>query len=79
MPELKIMYVVFSEKEKAICLISNAIAAYSLYTEKGTIPDNISLIDFIIKGIPNEIKSEISMELIDEVFEYISKSRMDDS
>ncbi len=79
MPDLKIMDVVFSEKEKAICLISNAIAAYSLYTEKGTLPNNISLIDFVVKGIPNEIKSEISIELIDEVFEYISKSRMDDS
>ena len=79
MPDLKIMDVVFSEKEKAICLISNAIAAYSLYTEKGTLPNNISLIDFVVKGIPNEIKSEISLELIDEVFEYISKSRMDDS
>ncbi len=79
MPEFQIMDVVFSEKEKAICLISNAIAAYSLYTEKGSLPDNISLIDFIVKGIPNELKSEITMELIDEVFEYISKNRMDDS
>jgi len=79
MPDLKIMDVVFSEKEKAICLISNAIAVYSLYTEKGTLPNNISLIDFVVKSTPNEIKSEISIELIDEVFEYISKSRMDDS
>ncbi len=79
MPEFQIMDVVFSEKEKAICLISNAIAAYSLYAEKGALPDNISLIDFIVKGIPNELKSEITMELIDEVFEYISKSSMDDS
>lgn len=79
MPEFQIMDVVFSEKEKAICLISNAIAAYSVYTEKGTIPDNMSLIDFILKSIPNELKSKITMKLIDEVFEYISKSRMDDS
>jgi len=79
MPESKINDMVLSEKEKAICLISNAIAVYSLYTEKGSLPDNISLIDFIVKGIPNELKSEISIELIDEVFEYISKSRMDDS
>jgi len=79
MPEFKIIVMVLSKKEKTICLISNAIAAYSLYTEKGSLPDNISLIDFIVKIIPNEIKSEISMELIDEVFEYISKSRMDDS
>ena len=79
MPEFKIIDMVLSEKEKAICLISNAIAAYSLYTEKGSLPDNISLIDFIVKVIPDEIKSEISVELIDEVFEYVSKSRMDDS
>jgi len=79
MPEFKIIDMVLSEKEKAICLISNAIAAYSLYTEKSSLPDNISLIDFIVKVIPNDIKSEISMELIDEVFEYVSKSRMDDS
>jgi hypothetical protein len=79
MPEFKIIDMVLSEKEKAICLISNAIASYSLYTEKGSLPDNISLIDFIVKVIPNELKSEISIELIDEVFEYISKSRMDDS
>jgi len=79
MPEFKIIDMVLSEKEKAICLISNAIADYSLYTENGSLPDNISLIDFIVKVIPNEIKSEISMELIDEVFEYVSKSRMDDS
>ncbi len=79
MPDFIIMGVVFSEKEKAICMISNAIAAYSLYTEKGSLPDNISLIDFIVKSTPNELKSKISIELIDEVFEYISKSRMDDS
>ncbi len=79
MPEFKIIDMVLSEKEKAICLISNAIAAYSLYTEKGSLPDNISLIDFIIKAVPDEIKSEISIELIDEVFDYVSKSRMDDS
>ena len=79
MPDFIIMGVVFSEKEKAICMISNAIAAYSLYTEKGSLHDNISLIDFIVKSTPNELKSKISIELIDEVFEYISKSRMDDS
>ncbi len=79
MPEFKNMDMILSEKEKAICLISNAIAAYSLYTEKGYLPDNISLIVFLVKVIPNELISEISMELIDEVFEYVSKSRMDDS
>jgi hypothetical protein len=79
MPEIKIMNMVLTEKEKAIALISNAIAAYSLFTEKGSLPEKISLIDFILKAAPDELKSKISMDLIDEVFGYVSKARMDDS
>jgi hypothetical protein len=67
---------VLSNKEKAISLISNSIAAYSLYTKEKLLPENQSLIDFILKSIPDEMKSEISMELIDEVFNYVSKTRM---
>ena len=67
---------VLSNKEKAISLISNAIVAYSLYTEKKSLPENQSLIDFILKSIPKELKSEISMDLIDEVFDYVSKTRV---
>ena len=66
-----------TNKEKALILIANGIAAYSLYAEKDTLPENQSLIDYILKGIPDEMKSEISMDLIDEVFDYVSKSRMD--
>lgn len=79
MPEIKNIGMVLTEKEKAVALISNAIAAYSLFTEKGTLPEKISLIDFILKAAPEELKSMISMDLIDEVFEYVSKARMDDS
>ncbi len=79
MPEIKIMNMVLTDKEKAISLISNAIASYSLFTEKGSLPEKISLIDFILKAAPDELKPIISMDLIDEVFEYVSKARMDDS
>lgn len=79
MPEIKNINMALTEKEKAISLISNAIAAYSLFTEKGVLPEKISLIDFILKAAPDEIKPMISMELIDEVFEYVSKTRLDDS
>ncbi len=79
MPEIKIINMVLTEKEKAISLISNAIASYSLFTEKGSLPEKMSLIDFILKAVPEEIKPIISMDLIDEVFEYVSKARMDDS
>ena len=79
MPEIKKMNMVLSDKEKAISLISNAIASYSLFTEKGSLPENISLIDFILKAAPDDLKPIISMDLIDEIFEYVSKVRMDDS
>ena len=79
MPEIKIMNMVLTDKEKAISIISNAIAAYSLFTEKGSLPEKISLIDFILKAAPENLKPMISMDLIDEVFEYVSKARLDDS
>ena len=63
-------------KEKAISHISSAIAVYSVKKEEGAIPDNVSMVDFISKTIPNEIENEISIELIDEIFGYISKTRI---
>ena len=66
-----------SKKEKAIALVSNGIAAYSIYTQNNSLPQNQSLIDFILKGIPDDMKSEVSMDLIYEIFDYVSKSRLD--
>lgn len=68
---------VLSNREKAISIISNAISTYSIYTQRGSLPDNQSLIDFILKAAPDELKPEISMDLIDEVFDYVSKAHMD--
>ncbi len=63
-----------SNKEKIIAIISNGIAVYSLYQERGNLPENTTMFDFILKAIPDEIKSELSAELIDEVFEYVSSA-----
>ena len=79
MPEIKIMNMVLTDKEKAISLISNAIASYSLFTSQGALPENLSLIDFVLKAAPKDLKPIITMELIDEVFGYVSKVRLDDS
>ena len=62
-----------NNREKTIALVSNAIAAYSIYSEQGKLPDNPSIIDFIVKAIPTEVKSELSMDLVDEIYEYVSK------
>ncbi len=63
-----------TNKEKIIALISNGIAVYSLYQEQGNLPENTTMFDFILKAIPDDIKSELSPELIDEVFEYVSSA-----
>ncbi len=63
-----------SNKEKIIAIISNGIAVYSLYQERGNLPENTTMFDFILKAVPDEIKSELNAELIDEVFEYVSSA-----
>lgn len=47
---------------------------YSLYKERDNLPKNTSMYDFILKVIPEDIKSELSVELIDEVFQYVSST-----
>jgi len=63
-----------TNREKLIALISNGIAVYSLYQEQGSLPENTSMFDFILKVIPDEIKQELTPELIDEVFEFVSSA-----
>ena len=65
-----------TNKEKALVVISNAISVYSVYAKNpDTLPKNISLIDFVLKSTPEELKKEISMDLIDEIFEFVSKTQ----
>ncbi len=63
-----------TNKEKIIAIISNGIAVYSLYQERGNLPVNTTMFDFILKAVPDEIKPELNAELIDEVFEYVSSA-----
>ena len=65
---------VLTAHEKIIALISNGIAVYSLYQERGNLPNNTTVFDFILKVIPQDLKSELSPELIDEVFEFVSNA-----
>ncbi len=63
-----------SEREKVIILIANAIAVYSLYQERNELPKNTSMVDFILKTIPENLKKQVSIELIDEAFEFVSST-----
>lgn len=64
--------VTLTNKEGAAIMVSHLISLYSERLRDGKITQNQSVIDFILKNIPESLKSEISMELIDDVYLFIS-------
>ena len=64
-------------KEKAIAHIANAITVFSMQQNTSQLPKNISMVDFILKTVPEDVKQDVTMELIDSVFSYISATRFD--
>lgn len=65
-----------TDREKMISIISNGIAVFSLLQERDSLPENTTMYDFVLKVIPEDIKSELSVELIDEVFQYVSSAHI---
>ena len=63
-----------TNKEKLVAIIANGIAVFSLLEERGSLPKNITMYNFVLKVVPEDIKSELSVELIDEVFQYVSSA-----
>ena len=63
-----------SNREKTIAIISNGIAVFSLLQERDELPPNTTMYDFVLKVVPEDIKSELSAELIDEVFRYVTST-----
>ena len=61
-----------TDKEKMIVIISNGIAVFSLLQEREELPKNTTMYDFVLKVVPEDIKSELSVELIDEIFQYVT-------
>ena len=66
-----------SSREKTIIITSHLVSLYSEMAEKGKIPQNQSIIDFLMKNIPKEHKPDLSMDLIDDVFAFISSRPME--
>ena len=62
-----------TNRERMIILMTNGIISYSKNMEEGKIPQNQSIVDFVLKSVPDDLKSEMSMELFDDVFSQISK------
>ena len=64
-------------KEKVIAHIASAITVFSMQQNTNQLPKNTSMVDFILKTMPEDIKQDVTMELIDSVFLYISATRFD--
>jgi len=63
-----------ADREKMIAIISNGIAVFSLLQERDELPKNTTMYDFVLKVVPEDIKSELSVELIDEIFQYVTST-----
>ena len=66
-----------NKKEMVIAHIASTITIYSIRQNTDSLPKNISMIDFILKTVPDDIKPDITMDLIDYVFSYVSATRFD--
>jgi hypothetical protein len=66
-----------TNREKTGILISQAIMLYATRLQDGKIPEHQSVIDFVLKNMPKEYKSELSMDLIDDIFSFVSSSNME--
>ena len=61
-----------TSREKTSIIISHLVSLYSEKMEEGEISHSQSVIDYIMKNIPQEYKSELSIEIIDDVFNFIA-------
>lgn len=66
-----------NENDKIIAHVSSAIAVYSIRSSNGVLTNDISMIDFILKTIPKNLEAKVSIDLIDDVFSYVSGTHFD--
>ena len=66
-----------NENDKIIAHVSSAIAVYSIRSSNGMLTNDISMIDFILKTIPKNLEAKVSIDLIDDVFSYVSGMHFD--
>lgn len=60
-----------------IIMVTSTMELYSQKLKEGTLSPNQSIIDFILKTIPEDSRSDLSIELIDDVFSFISNSHVE--
>ncbi len=66
----------FTDREKLIITITNAVTVYStLMRDENTIPQNKSIFQFILDNLPEELKNNVSIEIVEEVLNYVTSIR----
>lgn len=63
-----------SDKEKLVAMIANGVSVFSLLQEREELHRNATMYDFVLKIIPEDLKEGLSVELIDEVFQYVTSA-----
>lgn len=66
-----------TNREKMAILISQAMTLYSMRLQDSKIDEHQSVIDFVLKNTPQEYRTSLSIELIDDVFAFVSSSNME--
>ena len=66
-----------NENDKIIAHVSSAIAVYSIRSSNWMLTNDISMIDFILKTTPKNLEAKVSIDLIDDVFSYVSGTHFD--
>ena len=67
---------VLTEREKTSIIVSHLISLYSEKIQEYQAV-NQSVIDFVLKNIPQEYKKYLTMDLIDDVFSFVSSHHME--
>lgn len=68
-----------TDREKIAALISQAMTLYSVRMEEGSIPEHQSIVDFVLKSTPEHLRQNLTMDLIDEIFAFISSNHVEPS
>ena len=67
-------FMTLTEKEKLVAIISNGIAVFSLLQEQEKLPPNTTMYNFVLEVVPDNLKADLNIELIDEVFRYVTST-----
>ena len=61
-----------TDRETTIALVANAIAVYSMLSERGELPDGSNMYGFVLDAVPAARRDGMTPDMVDEVFESVT-------